>query len=79
MIWENGIKTCIISYKKRITSPGSMLDPGFSGLVHWDDTEGCYGEGGGRGVQEGEHVYTRGGCMLMYGKAIQYCKVKKKN
>ena len=21
MIWENGIKTCIISYKKRITSP----------------------------------------------------------
>ena len=25
-------------------------------------------EGGGRGVQDGEHVYTRGGCMLMYGK-----------
>ena len=23
MIWENGIKTCIISYKKRIASPGS--------------------------------------------------------
>ena len=22
MIWENGIETCIISYKKRITSPG---------------------------------------------------------
>ena len=21
MIWENGIETCIISYKKRITSP----------------------------------------------------------
>jgi hypothetical protein len=27
-----------------------------------------YREGGGRGVQEGEHVYTRGGFMLMYGK-----------
>ena len=26
-----------------------------------DDPEGWYGEGGGRGVQDGEHVYTRGG------------------
>ena len=34
----------------------------------WDDPEGWYGEGGGRGVQEGEHVYTCGGFMLMYGK-----------
>ena len=33
-----------------------------------DDPEGWYGEGGGRGVQDGEHVYTRGGFMLMYGK-----------
>ena len=38
------------------------------GLVHWDDPEGWYGEGGGRGVQDGEHVYTRGGFMLMHGK-----------
>ena len=30
--------------------------------------EGWYGEGGGRGVQDGEHVYTRGRFMLMYGK-----------
>jgi len=30
--------------------------------------EGWYREGGGRGVQDGEHVYTRGGFMLMYGK-----------
>ena len=29
------------------------------GLVHWDDPERWYGEGGGRGVQDGEHVYTR--------------------
>ena len=70
MIWENGIETCIISYKKRITSPGSMHDTGCSGLVHWDDPEGWYGKGGwGRGVvQDGEHVYTRGEFMLMYGK-----------
>ena len=60
MIWENGIETCIILYKKRITSPGSMQDTGCLGLVHWDDPEGWYREAGGRGVQDGEHVYTRG-------------------
>ena len=38
------------------------------GLMHWDDPEGWYGEGGGMGVQDGEHVYIRGGFMLMYGK-----------
>ena len=31
IIWENGIKTCIISYKKRITSPGLMQDTGSLG------------------------------------------------
>ena len=67
-IWENGIETFIISYKKWITSLGSMQDTGCLGLVHWDDPEGWYGEAGGRGVQDGEHVYTRGGFMLMYGK-----------
>ena len=46
----------------------SMQDTGSLGLEHWDDPEGWYGEGGGRGIQDGEHVYTRGGFMLMYGK-----------
>ena len=68
MIWENGIETCIISYKKQIASPGSMQDTECLGLVYWDDPEGWYGEGGGKGVQHGEHVYTRGGFMLTYGK-----------
>ena len=68
MIWKSGIETCIISYKKQIASPGSMQDTGCLGLVHWDDPEGWYGEGGGRRGQDGEHVYTRGGFMLMYGK-----------
>ena len=61
MIWENGIETCIISYVKRIASPGSMHETGSSGLVHWEDPEGWDGEGGGRGVQDGEHMYTHGG------------------
>ena len=57
MIWENGIKTCIKSYMKRITSPGLMHDTGCLGLVHLDDPEGWDGEGGWRGVQDGEHMY----------------------
>jgi len=68
MIWEKDTETCILSYVKRITSPGSMHDTGCLGLVHWDDPEGWDGEGGGRGVQDGEHMYTRGRFMLMYGK-----------
>ena len=68
MIWENGIETCILSYVKWITSPGSMHKTGCSGLVHWDDPEGWDGEGGGRVAQDGEHMYTRGWFMSMYGK-----------
>ena len=68
MIWENGIETCIISYMKQTASPGSMQDTGCLGLVHWDDPEGWYGERGGRGIQDGKHVYTHGGFMSMYGK-----------
>ena len=39
MIWENGIETCILSCKKRITSLGSIQDTGCLGLAHWDDPE----------------------------------------
>ena len=68
MIWENGIETCILSYGKRITGPGSIQDTGCLGLVHWDDPEGQYGEEDGRVVQDEEYMYTRGGFMSMYGK-----------
>ena len=69
MIWENGTETCVLSYVKRITNPGSMHETGCLGLVHWDDLEGWDRKGGGRGVQDGEHMYTRGGFMSIYGKA----------
>ena len=36
--------------------------------MHWDDPEGWYGEGGGRRVQDGEHMYTCGGFILIFGK-----------
>ena len=68
MTRENGIETCIISCKKRIASLGSMQDTGCLGLVHWDDPEEWNGEGGGKGVQDGEHMYTCGRFMSMYGK-----------
>ena len=68
MIWENGIETRILSYVKWITSPGLMHDTGCLGRVHWDDPEGWYEEGGGKGIQDWEHVYTRGWFMSMYGK-----------
>ena len=45
-----------------------MHDTGCLGLVHWDGPEGWYGEGGGRRVQGGEHMYTYGGFILMFGK-----------
>ena len=67
MVWKNGIETFKL-YVKWIASPGSMHDTGWSGLVHWDDPEGWDGEGGGRGVQEKEHMYIHGRFKSMYGK-----------
>ena len=62
MIRGNGMETCMISYKKRIASPGLIQDPwGWcTGMTRRDGT--------GRGVQDEEHVYTRGGFMLMCGR-----------
>ena len=42
-----------------------MHETGLSKLVHWDSLEGWDGEGGGRGVQDWEHMYV---FMSMYGK-----------
>jgi len=46
----------------------SRFDTGSLGLVHRDDLKGWYGEGGRRGVQDGEHVYACGGFMLICGR-----------
>ena len=60
MIWEKSIEICILPYVEQITSSSSMHETGCSGLVHWDDPEGWNGEGNGRRVQDGEHMYTHG-------------------
>ena len=51
-----------------ISSLCPMQDTACLGLVHGDDPERSYGEGGGRGVHVWEHMYTRGGFMSMYCK-----------
>ena len=68
-IWENGIETCIISCMKRVASPGSLHDTGCLVLVHGEEPEGGNGEGGGRKVQDGEHMYTCGGFISIFGKS----------
>ena len=67
-IWENSSETCIISFMKRVASPVSMQDTGCLGLVHWDDPEGWYGEGGRRRLQDGEHRYTCRRFISIFGK-----------
>ena len=56
MIWENGILTFMLSCKNRIASLCLTQDTAGLGLVHGDDPERCYGEGGGSRV----HVWE---CM----------------
>ena len=53
MIWEKSTEMCISPYVKQITSPTGHSK-------HWDNPEGWDGKGGGRGVQDGRHVYTLG-------------------
>ena len=62
---------------KRVASPGSMHDTGCLGLVHWDDPEGWYGEGGGFRIGN-TCIPVADSCWYM-AKTIQYCKVKKQN
>ena len=61
---SDGSSSCM----KRVASPGLKHDTGCLGLVHWDDPEGWNVEGGGRRVQDGEHMYTCGVFILIFGK-----------
>ena len=47
-------------YVKQISTRAWMHEAGCSGLLWWDDPEGWDGEGGGKGVQDGEHMYIHG-------------------
>ena len=63
----------IISYMEWVASPGSMHDTGCLGLVHWDDPEGWYGEGGG--FRMGNTCIPVVDSFWYLAKPIQYCKV----
>ena len=66
MIWENSIETCVIiceiDRQSRFDTWDRVLRSGALGWP-WGD-----GEGGGRRVQDGEHMYTHRWFMSMYGK-----------
>ena len=51
-----------------MTSPSSMPETGHSKPIRWDSPEGWDGEEGGRGVWDGEHMYTCGWFMSVYDK-----------
>ena len=54
--FSHEIKMCLLLGKKA--------------MINLDSPEGCYGEGGGRRVQDGEHMYSFGRFILIYGKTI---------
>jgi len=51
-----------------MSSPSSKHETGHQKPVYWDNPEAWDGEGGGRGVWDGGHMYTWGWFMSMYGK-----------
>ena len=59
-----------------MTSPSSKHEIGHSKPVHWDNPEGCDGEGGGKGVRDrGAHVHPWQSRVSVQQKPPQYCKV----
>ena len=75
MIWKNGIETCILSYMKRIASPGSMHETGCLGLVHWNDPERWDEKEGGRGFRMGNTCTPMVDSCQCMTKPLKYCKV----
>ena len=73
MIWGSGMETCIISYKKRITSPGSIQDPwgGYTGMTQRDGT----GREVGGGFRMGNTCTPVADSCWCVAEPIQYCKV----
>ena len=77
MIWDNGIETCIISYMKRVPSPGLMHDTGCLGLVHWHDQRDGMGREEGSGW--GTSVYLWQIHVDIWQNQYNIVKLKNKN
>ena len=61
-----------------MTSASSMHEGEYPKLVLWDNPKGWVGDGGGKGVRDGVHMYTCGWFMWMYGKNHHNMLKKKK-
>ena len=79
MIWENGIETCIISYMKRVTSPGLMHNTGCLGWCTGMTQRDGMGRQEGGGFRMGNTCIPVADSFRYMAKPIQYCKVKKLN
>ena len=76
MIWENGIVTCILSYKNRITSLCPMQDTACFGLVNGMTQRDVVGREMGGGFMFGNTCTPVVDSCQCMAKPIQYCKVK---
>ena len=72
-IWENGIKTCIISCMKQVASPGSILDA-WGWCTGTTQRDGMGREEGG-GFRMGNTCIPVVDSFRYLVKLIQYCKV----
>ena len=75
MIWENSIDTCIltiyeIDHQSKFNAWNRALK-----VSAGDNPEERDRKGGGRGFQDGGHIYTCGWFMSMYGKNHHNYKV----
>ena len=66
MIWENSIETCILSYVKQIQV--QCMRQGAQGQCTGMTLRDGMGREVGGGLKDGEHMYTHGWFMSMYGK-----------
>ena len=79
MIWENGIKTCIISYKKRIpVQVWCRIQEAWGWCTGMNQRDGMGREVGG-GFRMGNTCTPMADACWCMAKPIQYCKVKKIN
>ena len=68
-IWENGTETCIISCMKLPVQVRCTILDAWGCCTGMTQRDGMgREEGGGRRVQDGEHMYTCGGFISIFGK-----------
>ena len=64
----DSIDMSLSKLRETVTDGEAWCDAVHGSQTVENDSEGWYREGGGWRVQDGEHVYTCGGFMLIYGK-----------